>query len=516
MTMIRSFVAVAGCCLVFPGHGWGFAGRRWLPRVGSRPGHHGASTWMAAESGRLSKATTPEFEAWAQSKGLQLKKAGIGSVGDGTGGGLGIIAKAAVAAGEVVAAVPMNLCLSAETARKSPIGRFLDDFEGWTGAAGLIALQLMCEQSRGASSPLQPWLDTLPEPGAQGALDLPLFWEQGQGLESLKGCSTRPIQDFTQEVKDDFAWLQENVFAPHSDEFPEQYFNEAAWCHAVGLAVSRSFFVDGATRLTPFLDFVNHDDRGNELKSGGMGMLGGKEVRLVASQSCSPGEEVCMSYGVRAPAEYLEEYGFVPARGGRSDNIAELVFEIGEGQRCYDDKLDILESAGLDATAAFELSAAAGGNPDPDMVQFLRLACLDGADLFLLEPVFRSEIWDFMALPVSEENEKAVGSLIIERCEAALVDMREAEKAATAGSPAQEGDLAASRQSLASRVREGEVKALETAVSWWKRDAEFLKQKEYYQERRLKALNLDKPWSPEDEMESNFSAGRAPGNVDWK
>ena len=35
------------------------------------------------------------------------------------------------------------------------------------------------------------------------------------------------------------------------------------------------------------------------------------------------------------------------------------------------------------------------------------------------------------------------------------------------------------------------------------------------QERRLKDLNLDKPWSPEEGVESSFSAGRAPGNADW-
>lgn len=48
--------------------------------------------------------------------------------------------------------------------------------------------------------------------------------------------------------------------------------------------------------------------------------------------------------------------------------------------------------AGLDLTASFEVTPTRGGEPDADMLQFLRLLCLDLKDLFLLEPVFRNEV----------------------------------------------------------------------------------------------------------------------------
>ena len=158
-------------------------------------------------------------------------------------------------------------------------------------------------------------------------------------------------------------------------------------------------------------------------------------------------------------------------------------------------------------------------------MQFLRLLVLEGADLFLLEPVFRNECIDFMGLPVSEANERAVGALIIERCRAALAEMEGSETGGAGRPDFDESidarrELLGTRQGLACAVRRSERQALEAAVSWWLRDAELMKTKEFYQERRLKDLNLDKPWSPEDDesgfgVESTFSVGRSPGNVDW-
>jgi [ribulose-bisphosphate carboxylase]-lysine N-methyltransferase len=156
-------------------------------------------------------------------------------------------------------------------------------------------------------------------------------------------------------------------------------------------------------------------------------------------------------------------------------------------------------------------------------VQFLRLLVLDGPDLFLLEPVFRNEVVDFMALPVSEANELAVGALVSGRAAQAiaLLDAAAAKAAAAAASAAtpssrsSPGSTPAAAAALAAAVRVGERQALRATVGWWARDAELVKQKEFYQERRLKEMGLDKPWSPEDGVESTFSAGGAKGNVDW-
>ena len=153
----------------------------------------------------------------------------------------------------------------------------------------------------------------------------------------------------------------------------------------------------------------------------------------------------------------------------------------------------------------------------------MRLLVLDGPDLFLLEPVFRNEVVDFMALPVSEANELAVGALVSGRAAQAiaLLDAAAAKAAAAAASAAtpssrsSPGSTPAAAAALAAAVRVGERQALLATAGWWARDAELVKQKEFYQERRLKEMGLDKPWSPEDGVESTFSAGGAKGNVDW-
>lgn len=50
------------------------------------------------------------------------------------------------------------------------------------------------------------------------------------------------------------------------------------------------------------------------------------------------------------------------------------------------------------------------------LVRFLRLAFLGGEDAFLLEGIFRAEVWEFMNEPVSRTNEAAVNEFLATRC----------------------------------------------------------------------------------------------------
>jgi hypothetical protein len=276
-----------------------------------------SATAPAAAATTRGPAQLAAFAAWCEGSGVKASVA-LEQADGGHGGALGLRATGDLKKGDVVAAAPFGLCFSAEGARKSAeIGRQLEEFEGWTGAAGLIAAQLMVERAKGAASKWAAWISVLPEVGAAGALDLPLFWPAAD-VPLLEGCSTRPISELSSEVDLDFEWLEENVFGPDRQRFPEAQFDRATWRWAVGIALSRSFFVDGATRLAPFIDFVNHDTTcTNEVGSGGAGLgglvgLAGKEVRLVADRAYRTGEEVCVTYGFRSGSEYLEEYGFVP------------------------------------------------------------------------------------------------------------------------------------------------------------------------------------------------------------
>lgn len=59
-------------------------------------------------------------------------------------------------------------------------------------------------------------------------------------------------------MDEDYAWLAENAFDKNPKVFAADKFGPTDFRWAVGVALSRSFFVDGELRLTPLVDFVNH------------------------------------------------------------------------------------------------------------------------------------------------------------------------------------------------------------------------------------------------------------------
>jgi len=71
-------------------------------------------------------------------------------------------AEGTVSKGEPLLSIPFEYCLSADTTRKHPLlGPLILEFDGWTGAAGLIALRLLHEKAMGAKSELAPWIEAL-------------------------------------------------------------------------------------------------------------------------------------------------------------------------------------------------------------------------------------------------------------------------------------------------------------------------------------------------------------------
>lgn len=191
---------------------------------------------------------------------------------------------------------------------------------------------------------------------------------------------------------------------------------------------------------------------------------------------------------------------------------SELSFEVDDSDRFRDDKLDVLEYetydlAPMEPLQTFDVTGGPGstGEPDPAMIQFLRLVKLGGRDAFLLESIFRKEIWGFMSEPVSEENERAVVTAVIDACQNALSDMMDDDTVA--------GDDKSEKDQLCLMVRESERDALSRTLKFMQQEATALDLKEYYQVRRLKSLGLDSEWTPEDEM--GFGATRVPGGADY-
>ena len=469
-----------------------------------------------------------------QSELTKQCKVTIGTVGEESGGRLGLIATSNINKNEVMLSMPYGLCeLSASVSREVVFKGVLDDkYDGWTGDTGLIALSVLNEVARAAAgsggidqpkrpdaiqSFMEAWVNALPSPTE---FDHPLLWSE-EDQEVLQSSSSTKIYQALDDIEEDATWLIENVFDKDRTTFPEKVMwngNEVpCFCiegykWAMAISQSRSVFVNSATRLLPLLDICNHNDDAEEVVGGTMGTFGTiKGAQLVASKKYKKGEEVFCSYGPKSAADYLLEHGFVPARAWKT-SVSEITLELDDKDRFRDDKLDVLEfetydQAPMDPVQSFDLVSAIGreGEPDPAMVQFARLCKLGGTDAFLLESIFRKEVWGFMALPVSEKNELAVVEWIVDIIDKVLSDL----KACPEGGP-----------EICTQLRESEMKALSRSLEFLLREKEALDLKEYYQERRLKDLGLDSEWSPEDDMgmggdDLAFGQTRAPGGADY-
>lgn len=445
---------------------------------------------------------------------------------------LGLIATAPINKNEVMLAMPYDdlYVLSPSVARNIVYKDYLPEgYDGWTGDTGLIAMLILNEVARadnkGVDLPdrndalqefMQAWVSSLPSPSEMVNLH-PYLWSE-EDQEILQSSSTNKIYRALDDLDEDAAWLTERIWSKNRSVFPETVtwndqeipcFTAQGFKWAMALALSRTVFVGGSLRLLPFMDICNHDDKAEEVAGGTMGTFKTtKGAQLIAPMRYEAGDEVYCSYGPKSAADYLLEHGFCPPQVFKTA-ISELTFELDSEDRFYDDKLDILEfetydSAPMDPSQSFDIVSAPGkdGEPDPAMIQFVRLCKLGSTDAFLLESIFRKDIWGFMSLPVSEPNELAVVNTIIDACEKALEDMAECGQ----GGP-----------EVCTQIRESETRALTRTMEYLQREKEALDLKEYYQERRLKDLGLDSEWSPEDDIDSDLGFGqtRLPGGADY-
>lgn len=470
---------------------------------------------------------------------------------------LGLLATEKLSKETVALAIPYDdqFILTPDLALKTVWkGVLPDGYDGWTGDNGLIALLVLNELAKSAtggesgvalpkrkpqvSTLIDAWVKSLPSPSIM-ASSHPLLWDEND-QEVLQSSSTRKVYRLLDDIDEDANWLQEKIWSKDRSRFPEKVilngeeyecFTPQGFVWAIAIVSSRSVFVDGSLRLVPFMDMVNHDDVGTQEVNGGfMGTFGttkGVELKTGKGRICQTGDEVYSSYGPKSGAEYLLEHGFVPkaARSGTT-SVAELTFEVDDKDRFYDDKLDILEfetyeSAPMEPSQSFDVVSEVGsdGEPDPALIQFLRLVKLGNMDAFLLESVFRKEVWGFMSMPVSEGNERDVLDTIAGACSKALGEIDDIEKEIDVNEPTH-----GSPEELCLVVREAERKALSRTLEFVSREKEALDLKEYYQERRLKDLGLDSEWNADespglglDDDEFGFAPGqtRAPGGLDW-
>lgn len=440
----------------------------------------------------LSAATT-SLTDWAASQGVDVGKLGVQITSS------GLIASKPVAKGETIASIPEGAWITKDTVHQSVLGPFVQSLEPWVAVALLLVLE------RGnAASPWRPYLDSMPSEVAS-----PVAWTEEE-LQMLQGTQLlTAVQGYRAFFGQRYQQLQQDLFAPNPQIFPPEVFTYDAFLWASCTVRSRAHApLDGENiALVPIADSVQHG-RGAlanvswELKSAGL-FGRGRTLAVEASRALQPQEPVVMDYAPgRTEGQLLLDFGVLdgPAAAG----TFALTITLPAEDRFFDDKVDILEQAGMQDSMEFVLSV---GSPAPDgMLGMLRLINLQATDAFLLESIFRNEVWEHMQLPVSEENERAIYASMVDGCAAALAayptTMDEDMAALGAAAPG-------SRAAAAAAVRLGEKEALAAALQFFEGRMEKLSQFEYYADRRLKRLGLlDKEGKPTD-WESFFEDGIA-------
>ena len=434
-----------------------------------------------------------DFDAlwrWLESNGVDVSKTRVERVDASAGGrGWGLVAAADIAAGDAVLSVPESLWMTPSTAAASAVGAFVADQPAWVK----LAVQLLHEKALGDDSRWRAYLQTLP-----ARLDAPLFWSADE-LEGLKGSQLfQNAAGYDAYVRGTHKQLASEVFDANAQTFPAEFFGEEAFLWAFGTLRARCLpprDQGDDLALIPGLDMANHSGLVNStwtLNGGGLGSVfggaltgSGPSMLFRADERLSPGAECLVNYGpAKVDSQFALDFGFADAFCQRPGYVLGPI-EIPDTDVNQFDKQDLLEVAGLLPAPAFTIRAFE--DPPAELRVFSRLLNLKGEDAFLLEAIFRAEAWGLISEPVSETNEREACQTMIAGCEGALAayPSRVDEDRAVA-----EDAAAPPRARLAARVAMGEKQALAEAMGYFANVERRLDQMEYYQERRLRSLNL--------------------------
>ncbi|BAM80301.1 similar to ribulose-1,5 bisphosphate carboxylase/oxygenase large subunit N-methyltransferase [Cyanidioschyzon merolae strain 10D] len=476
--------------------------------------HLGTRAGLRQRTGRLQRVAQPLCSA-AKVPGQYLQVE-LGSTPH--QGRLGLHAAQKLETGQVVASVEVAAALVSErhgTAVTTPDAA--SDDARWEAAAEL-ALRLVLETVQNESS---PWIDYVENVCRKREfyVNHPLLWDasrsrlfRGTALETRRETLRREL----------VSWLEERR---RSSVLPVDTFSASAFLRAVALVLDRgTWFADvGRWVLAPPLDEcrpTGREDATVRFQWVRKRLLGGREeIHLICTKDVLTGAELRYHARVADAIDFFLQYGYFEEHSNPDSarklrecvGLVTLAFEISRLDRFYDDKVDILQQQQqqqqrIDATSEDELAGQtfvvaasdltsealqAAENPLSAMVQFLRLLCLSGSDAFLLEGLFRDEVWEFLALPVSEGNERMVCELVLASCEERMQALDEAQALC-------EENFSPELKQAAQLVQEAERTTLRAIMTYFRNELTSLREKEYYHERRLRALDLYRPLDPDE------------------
>jgi len=211
---------------------------------------------MSVSSSRA--AALDSFKQWLANKGVKSDSVSV-DVKPSDVAGLGLICTKPIKRGEAAASVPMSLSITKESATQTPMREHLEGAMSDNSEMAMLALYLLYEKSKGDASEIAPWLAVLP---TKDELNNPILWSDGERAE-LARSTTKAISTWLEERSLEFMRLQRRVMEKHPNVFDPATFTLENYQWAMAVVTSRSFFVDSRLRMTPLVDFVNHDPAAN-------------------------------------------------------------------------------------------------------------------------------------------------------------------------------------------------------------------------------------------------------------
>ncbi|CAD7701616.1 unnamed protein product [Ostreobium quekettii] len=441
-----------------------------LPRP-SIHGHGHSARGHSTHSASATPAQISDLASWTQE--ASGAKAAVREEADGSS----LVASGAISEGDEILAVPREMWVTAEDARRR-WGPRLEGLEAWAQ----VALLLVAERGDGGSR-WRAYLEGLPATPRS-----PVFWE-GDRLAGLAGTQLMAsCEGYREYFSQRFVELEAGVFKKYPELFPSNVFTLEAWKWAVGTVRAQVHppLEGESLALVPVADLVCHSRNPNtewRLSSGGF-LSRGESLSLVAMRNISSEEVLSIDFGPdKLDSQVALDYGEVDVGTMKGGYV--LTLTLPEDDPAFDDKIDILELAGFGQSATFKLCP---NEPlSTDMLAFLRLMYISGADSFHLEALFRNEAWNHVLAPLSEENERTICDTMIAGCRDALGQYK-TNPSSDRAILSRRG--AAIEEVLAAQIRLGEQEGVRATLEQFEQRKFDLSKLDYYAERRLRDLGL--------------------------
>ena len=314
--------------------------------------------------------------------------------------GRGLLARRNINQEEELLKIPLDLCLTKRSARKT-IGT--DILPPAINEYLAIACQLIHEKYViGEKSHYKAYMDVLPEVNEVN----PTFTWSDDDLSFLDGSPViAATQSMQMKLRSEFDALlggKGQLIDQYPDVFPREHFTYDAWEWAFTNLFSRAIRLrnmkDGETlAMVPYADLINHSPySGAYLDARETGdwlfKTGEEEVTLYADRGYRKMEQIYISYGPKSNADLLLLYGFALERNPfnsvdvtvsiapRTKELVKAAFDENanvEIDPLAEEKIQFLERVGRSNTVDFPCYA---DRYPTEMLEFLRLMMMTPDD----------------------------------------------------------------------------------------------------------------------------------------